>query len=245
MDFRYLHIYRDDSIPAENLVAISEGMRKIFSGLDVDVRDPFQQYWGISGFGQLREEAGISDIRQPLDKQVKQGDSVLYDGYFLQKHLGDAISEAELDASHVHAILTTMLACTFDEDDWRYHARTVICGTPSIISLAGIVEAPAKPREYYYLNRPGLFNHAMLKEKFAGRFIDYGDERIFTAALGYIVQAAFYFLADGRPFCADRNCMLYNSHWQEDMIRTLVEKAKLCAVHEAILNKFNARQDLL
>lgn len=247
MDLRYLHVYRESSIPAEQMVAISEGARTIFSSLEVDVRDPFQKYWGISGFQQLCEPAKIHDIHQPLYKQVKQqdADSLLYDGFFLQKRLGDWISEQERDVNHVHAILTDLLACTFDEDDWRYHARTVICGTPSIISLAGIVEAPAKPKEYYYLNRPDLLDAKMLKERFSGRFVDYGDARIFAAALGYLVQAAFYFITDGAPFCDDRTCRLYNSHWQEEMIRTLVEKSIFCPAHAEMLNKFNAGRQMI
>jgi hypothetical protein len=130
------------------------------------------------------------------------------------------------------------LACTFSEDDWRYHARTVVCGTPAIISTTGIVEAPAKPREFY----APFADRESLKRKFAGRFIDYGDATMIAdAAAGFALQALFFFVTDGEPFCDSDSCRLYNAHWQEDMIRTQVERPTICLKHRSIAKKFNAR----
>ena len=44
---------------------------------------------------------------------------------------------------------TNKLICTYDYNDYRYHGRAIICANPSIISTTGIIEAPAKPKEYY------------------------------------------------------------------------------------------------
>ena len=161
----------------------------------------------------------------------------LYDGFVLQRIFAEMIPAAEAD--HVHIIFTSLLTCTFSEDDWRYHGRTVICGTPSIVSTAGIMEAPAKPKEFYLAQLGGM-DFGSLKKRFAGKFIDYGDDMITDAAAIYALQALFFFVTDGEPFCEDKNCRLYNPHWQEELIH-LVKKGKLCSRHRKIANKFNRK----
>jgi hypothetical protein len=163
----------------------------------------------------------------------------LYDGYVLQRMFAEMIHGTETD--HVHILFTSLLACTFDEEGWRYHARTVVCGTPSIVSTSGIVEGPAKPKEFY-LAQLGAMAGMNLKKQFAGTFIDYGDNMMMTAAASvYALQALFFFVADGEPFCEDKNCRLYNAHWQEELIR-VIEKGAFCARHEKMANKFNNRR---
>jgi hypothetical protein len=201
----------------------------------IDVRKPFP----LPDIKRAR----ISDIKQPYERQPKEHQDFdlygrpvkLYDGFELQKMLANQISE---DA--VHVIFTDLLVCTFSEDDWRYHARTVICGAPSIISTTGIVEAPAKPKEFYTMLYGGR-DVESAKRKFAGRFIDYGDRRMAQAAAGCVLQALFFFLTDGEPFCESDSCRLYNAHWQEDLIRTQVENPVICARHMSIARKFNRR----
>ena len=91
-------------------------------------------------------------------------------------------------------------------------------GFPCIISIPGIVEAPAKPKDFY-ISRRGLVAAGMdrelveeeLKKKFAGRFIDHDDERMTEIAKGYVMQAFFYHLTF-EPFCQDKNCRLFNAH---------------------------------
>jgi hypothetical protein len=163
----------------------------------------------------------------------------LYDGHVLQRIFAESIPAKE--AGHAHVILTDLLTCTFDEDDWRYHGRAVICGSPSIVSTTGIVEAPAKPREFY-LAQFGITDVASLKKKFAGRFVDYGDPRMDEAAAAYALQALFFFVSNGEPFCDDKSCLLYNAHWQEELIG-MIEKWKLCSRHRQSANKFNKAID--
>jgi hypothetical protein len=107
--------------------------------------------------------------------------------------------------------------------------------------VTGIVEAPAKPREFYMAQQLGFADMEALKRKFAGRFIDYGDDRMTAAATGYVLQALFFFVNDGEPFCENDACRLFNSHWQEDLIRTQVESPTICSKHRALANKFNHR----
>lgn len=233
MDFSSVHLYPDPS----SSIDLAQAIRDVGKILDckMDVRKPFP----IPDVDRAR----ISDVKQPFERQPKEhkdfdlyGRPVkLYDGFELQQIFAKTIRE-----DGVHVIFTDLLACTFSEDDWRYHARTVICGTPSIISTTGIVEAPAKPREFYMMQYAG---HSVesLKRKFAGRFIDYGDDRMAQAAAGYVLQALFFFLTDGEPFCESDSCRLHNAHWQQDLLRTQVENPVICARHMSIARKFNRR----
>ncbi|AFU59102.1 hypothetical protein Ngar_c21720 [Candidatus Nitrososphaera gargensis Ga9.2] len=235
MNFRFIHVYSDDvSIDAK---AVAGEITKIFPSCKVDVRPAFK-------YDERRIElARIADIKQPFEKQPRQKTSdtammpPIYDGFALQRIFAETISAAEAD--HMHLIFTSLLACTFSEDDWRYHARTVICGSPSLISTAGIVEGPAKPREFYLAQLGGVAVDTNLKKRFAGRFIDYGDDKMMTAAAAiYTLQALFFFVTDGELFCKEKSCMLYNAHWQEELIY-LIEKGALCAHHRQMASKFN------
>jgi hypothetical protein len=140
------------------------------------------------------------------------------------------------------------LICTFSED-WRYHARTIVGGNPSIISTSGIVEAPAKPREWYIkqmqlptgdVDRVGDENDEILSFNEKEKYLDYGDYRINFAAVGYALQALFFFITEGNPFGNDINCRLYNAHWQEELIHSQIQSARLCNKHAELLRKFNA-----
>lgn len=229
MDFRSIHFYSHTAVDAGTA---SIEIAKVFPNCKGDVRPPFEYDGRI-------ENARISDTRQPFEKQPKHTDGImpLYDGFWLQRIFAETIPAAE--SAHVHIIFTGLLTCTFSEDDWRYHGRTVVCGTPSIISTAGIVEGPARPKEFYLAQFGGMADLGSIRKKFAGRFIDYGDDMM-AAATAYALQALFFFVADGEPFCDDRNCWLYNAHWQEELIH-MVEKGGLCSRHRQMANKFNRK----
>jgi len=185
------------------------------------------------------EQARITDLKHPYERQPREFSDIipLYDGFVLQRIFAETIPSEELD--HVHIIFTSLLECTFSEADWRYHARAVVCGTPSIISIPGIIEAPAKPREFYIFQL-GSMSDFSLKKRFGSGFMHYGDDRMTGAAIVYTMQALFFFVADGDPFCANKSCSLYNAHWQTELI-DIVEKGSLCDRHAKMANKFNNR----
>jgi hypothetical protein len=141
----------------------------------------------------------------------------------------------------LHIILTNRLTCTFDENDKRYHARAVICANPSIISTTGIIEAPAKPKEYYFevmkLRTQGL-DIESAKEKYKDKFLEYNDKRLTKVLEGYILQVIFYNIT-GESFCEDVECRLNNAHWQKDLLFSQLEINKLCKKHNEILANLN------
>ena len=76
-------------------------------------------------------------------------DVVMYDGFQIQNAISTTISQDYLIQNNLHIVFTNKLTCTYDNLDHRYHGRTVICSNPAIISTTGMIEAPAKSREYY------------------------------------------------------------------------------------------------
>ena len=241
MDYlRFIHINQTASAPALDAKLVAEEIDKIFPSCKIDIRPPLKYE------EKMIEQAKIADIKQPFENQPNQEQDgkmmmtiPLYDGFVMQKMFAEMIPTAEISLAHIHIIFTTILTCTFSEDDWRYHGRAVICGTPSIVSTTGIVEALAKPREFYLAQLLGGMaeDNDTLKKKFAGRFIDYHDEdKITAASINYALQAIFFFITSGEPFCNNKDCRLFNAHWQEDLIHT-IKKRTLCSYHRNLANK--------
>ena len=102
-------------------------------------------------------------------------------------------------------------------------------GTPSLISTSGLIEAPAKPREYYYV-RGRMVQSGMdiseLDSMYKGRFVEYDDPKITSILSSYALQVIFYELT-GNAFCDNPICCLSNSHWQEEVLKVQYQ-GKLC-----------------
>ena len=161
---------------------------------------------------------------------------IMYDGFHLQKIFADIIPEQEKAENVFHVCFTNKLTCTFDYNDYRYHGRALISANPSIISTTGIIEAPAKPREYYHdlmINFPLGVNVESIKQKYKGSYLEYKDPRLSKVIEGYLLQAIFYY-ETGQPFCEDLDCRLFNAHWQKDLLHSQIEIGKLCKQHQCI-----------
>ena len=163
----------------------------------------------------------------------------LYDGFWIQRSLYRLFSEKvskELNSQYIHIILTGRLFGTFE--DRRYHARVVLMGEPSLISTSGLIEAPAKPREYYYVKgRMIQSGHDVsgLDEMYKGRYVEYDDPKITSIIISYVLQVIFYVLT-GEAFCDNSKCCLSNSHWQEEVLNVQFE-GKLCDKCKTIVEK--------
>jgi hypothetical protein len=243
---RFIHIYQTASAPAPVAKVVVEEINKILPSYKIDIRPPFKYD------EEMIERAKIVDIKQPVEKQPNHEQDrkmmkmtiPMYDGFVMQKELAEMIPTVEISLDHIHIIFTSLLMCTFSEEDWRYHGRAVICGTPSIVSTTGIVEALAKPREFYLAQLLGGMaeDKDILKKKFSGRFIDYDEEdKITAASINYALQAIFFFITSGEPFCNNKDCRLFNAHWQEDLIHT-IKKRTLCSYHRNLANKLSKGQ---
>ena len=159
----------------------------------------------------------------------------LYDGFELQNIIADNISITD---NTLHIIFTNKLTATFDNDDFRYHARALISSNPTIISTTGIIEAPAKPKQYY-LDLMTNFSEVKIeeiKEKYKGKFLEYHDSRLNDITEGYVLQAIMYYTT-GDAFCENKECRLFNAHWQKDLFYSQVENKKLCDKHQEKLKE--------
>jgi len=174
-----------------------------------------------------------------LKKRIVETSGLLLNFVETQKAFQKTEYPKAEDAFHI--ILTDRLFATLGEDR-RLHIRASIYSNPSIISTSGIVEGPAKPKEYYIYKQKytqlGTWDmqEAGLKRRFKDRFIDYADKRINQVLKGYIAQGLFFYIT-GEPFCSRKACRLYNAHWQEDLIYSQIKQAKFCSRHKGILNE--------
>lgn len=195
-------------------------------------------------FGELKHFIGqtfgnVKVCVVKLEKKAVHVRGLLFDFIATQKAFEELKQSINKDACHI--IFTSRLFVTLDEQK-RPHIRAGIFGYPSVISTSGIVEGPAKPREYYLYkqkySRLGVWDiyQQKIKEKFKGRFIDYADTRLTEVIKGYIAQAIFFYII-GEPFCEKRNCRLFNAHWQEDLINAQIKKGSFCKEHRNILNE--------
>jgi hypothetical protein len=184
--------------------------------------------------GIIRENAGSS-------QEFRHSQLSLYDGLWLQRVFYNIMASKtpfEFNGSFIHVIFTSRLFVTFETK--RYHARVVLTGLPSLISTSGIVEAPARPKEYYWL-KAGFTQAGRdvdeLEQIYKGKFIEYDDPRLTSVLAPYVLQEVFYEMT-GNPFCDNPSCCLYNSHWQEEVLKAQIEQ-KLCDKHINIIRALN------
>jgi len=173
-----------------------------------------------------------------VEDAKKIEDVVMYDGFELQNIIRDITTKNDSEPNNLHIIFTNRLICTYDAADNRYHGRTVICSNPAIISTTGMIEAPARPREYYFevmkYKMKGL-DIQDVKKNYSGKFLDYHDKRLSKIAEGCLLQAVFYYMT-GDAFCDDLKCRLNNAHWQKDLLYSQLKIGKLCNKHQALLD---------
>ncbi len=264
----FIHLYSPEfSEKSEkfNLEEIGKYVKDMFPKMKVDLRGEFIKYHlfphsshsieeKISGMAESMAGIKIRDIKRkdfsfnPLPMEIKYEMSFItgksraigniYDGFKMSEVYRKIIGEGEKNMEHCHIIFTNRLFATWDEIDKRYHLRVSVYSVPSIISLSGIVEAPAKPREYYIELQMGIPRET-LKHIYKGRYIDYGDERMTDVMKGYVLQAII-FHSTGDAFCNDRDCRLFNAHWQEEIINSQLKgDYEVCPFHKKIIEKIN------
>lgn len=261
-----IHLYEDPSTKNLDLREIVSYLREKLGHVSIDLRGPFIRVssgeiedfaMGIAGT-KVRDLMNPDVQFEPLPGEVEferkllrdpslKFAGLLYDGVKLQAVLRELIPKEEFDIAHAHIAFTNRLFGTFDEGDRRYHARVSVYGFPSLISTTGIVEAPARPKEFYVMKQQyaalGGTDARLeeLKEKFRDRFIDYDDKRLTEVMKGYVMQAVFYHLKLD-PFCVDKRCRLWNAHWQEEMLEAQLSQPEFCEQHEREIAQF---KDLL
>ena len=223
-------------------------------GLSVEFRGDFLSYLSLvaeetAELESLLPRARVFDIEKPVDffkvpPEAEPFEKELYDAlwvqrifsrFFLRKHPG------ELAKNGFHAVITGRLLGTYGSR--RYHARVIISGFPSFVSTSGVVEAPARPREYYFLKAEFIRSGkdlSELDEAFRGKFVDYEDERITKITGPYVLQPLLHHFS-GKEFCENGKCALFNSHWQKEVLDTQYS-GFLCAECRSEIRKIAKRR---
>ncbi|HUU70095.1 MAG TPA: DUF6775 family putative metallopeptidase [Planctomycetota bacterium] len=171
-------------------------------------------------------------LTEPSDMRT----GIVYDGFAFSEIAAGLLGESVRRRSSLHIVFTDQLVGTLDPNDRRYHARTAVFSVPVVVSSAGLVQAPARPRGYYLakhaLRLAGKAEgaEALLGTQSAGRWLERGDPRMTDIAKGYAAQAAAFQLW-GHPFCGDPACRLFNAHRQDEMIRAQLGGPDFCEKH--------------
>ena len=163
--------------------------------------------------------------------------AALHEGFEFRKLIIENIPWDE-NKKTLHIIFTDKIICTFDENTARYHARVWIGPNPVIISTTGIIEAPAKPKQYYYdlMTNVSKKDINEIKGKYKGEFLEYHDIRTSSIIEGILLQIIAH-QETGEGFCNDVNCRLFNAHWQKELLFSQVENKKICKKHEKLFEE--------
>lgn len=247
-------LYDEPTVPEIQLEKLAEFLQKTFP-VKVELRKNILSY-STKDTAQKIAACKIFNLRRDFEKHIPTPEEIafeelniqdtsnteniiMYDGFHLHKVLTDLIPKDESRNNIFHVFFTNKLTCTYDYNDYRYHGRALIGANPSIISTTGIIEAPAKPREYYFelmKNFTQGVNVDFVKEKFKGTYLEYNDSRLSKIIEGYLLQAIFYY-ETGEPFCENKDCKLLNAHWQKDLIHSQLDFGKLCEHHQYVLEE--------
>ncbi len=158
----------------------------------------------------------------------------LYDGKRLLEAFHGPLPEEERspDAGPI-VILTDRMIGTFEGT--RYHVRFLTTGHPNIVSPPGLIDGPARAREYYMAKQMLGQDPEGIEGMGDDDHLTKDDDRVPTAIASAFLQVAKYHVT-GDPFCEDDGCRLSNPHWQADLLDTMAT-GRLCKEHEAWLHQ--------
>jgi hypothetical protein len=255
VNFSKIFLYDEPSVPEIELDSLAEFLGKTFCRMVEKRKSVFEnatkktaeELAAIRIFNYRQEfqrhEPTPEEIQfeiESFENSARNENVILYDGFEFQKIVTSLIPAVELTLGNFHLVFTNKLTCTFDPSDYRYHGRALIGANPSVISTTGMIEAPAKPRQYYLdlmANYGQGLNIDVIREKYRGQYLEHHDERLGKIAEGYSLQAIFYYIT-GEPFCDLSDCRLNNAHWQRDLLHSQLEFSKLCGRHNKILQEW-------
>jgi len=245
-------LYDEPTVPEIQLERLKKFLKETFS-IEIEIRENIFQYMN-ENISKKIAGCRIFDLKKPFEKHVPLAEDIqlemenkdmsekeemtLYDGFEFHSVITELIPINENKMNTLHIIFTNKLTCTFDENDFRYHARAIIGSNPTIISTTGIIEAPAKPKQYYLDLMTNFSENKVeeIKKKYKGKFLEYHDSRISEIAEGYLLQAITYY-ETGEAFCIHKDCRLFNAHWQKDLFFSQLENKRFCKKHEEILDE--------
>lgn len=165
----------------------------------------------------------------------------LYDGERVACAVFPLIPQKERGLDTLHIWATRRLLVTYSEDNLRYHARYAVFGYPTIFSVLGLSYAPAPSlqaslfaREAARAGMPAASIAAELDRVYPEEKIDIRHRATVSQALVSVALQAAAGLAEGKPFCLDPSCRLFNPHRKPEVVHSMLG-GTLCAHHAQLL----------
>jgi len=171
--------------------------------------------------------------RRVFSGETRANPGVVYDGNDLQRLAYANLTVEDRGTGNIHIWMTERLFATWEESDKRYHLRANVLGEPSIVSTSGMILAPAKDRNFYIARRLGV-KTLRPEDVCTEDFLRREDSRTTEVAKGLAMQAIFYNVF-GEGFCEEKNCRLFNAHWQKDLLNAQIGDSDFCKTHEKML----------
>ena len=242
-------LYRAPTTPAD-ADAIAEWLR---DRIDTEVRVRDRLLGSVADADALAEDLAAARVTDPYDRatgttlvgivryeeraldQPERAGGVVYDGCALQRALNARLPDDQ-GLDHLHVPLLDRVIGTWGAHDGRWHKRVAVLGQPSLLSVPGLYEAPAKPEAYYEAkSKHALLTgdappREVLEAEIEGDFLVADDPRTTDALKGYVL-AAVDFLETGTAFCADERCRLYDAHRQPGVVRAQLRDPAFCEDH--------------
>ena len=125
-------LYDEPTIPEIQLKRLEKFLIETFT-VQIEIRDNIFSGTSYKIFEKIARTR-IFDLKKPFEKQnkdtSKNEEMILYDGFEFHKIITELIPINENNRETLHIIFTNKLTCTFDENDFRYHARAIIGSNP-------------------------------------------------------------------------------------------------------------------
>ncbi len=250
---RAVYLYDDPDTAGLDIDYLAGYLAAEIPGLDVGVRTDFlthhferfpEDHRGTLEHELERQLSGAS-VSTIIDGAGLAGLEGLADDAFVGRYLQAAlrllIPEEEAGTERLHCVFVPQLLA--DVDDFGTGRIGVgVLGSPSLISTSGLIEAPRRPREYYFRRNHyamlGAAEHIdVLAEQFAESTVDYGDPRINELLKGYLLMAVIY-RATGDGPCPDPDCPLHAAETQQQLLQVHVgDTGRICSRHRAMLDE--------
>jgi hypothetical protein len=264
IELRSINLYAPEYAEDIDINSIKEFLEQHFPTVDISVRPPVLVAVKGKKLLEIADRLARARVKDPskemqtfepmygeidFERRASLGKArlggMIYDGLRLEDvYASILVDDTGLESANI--IFTQRLVTTFSRDDLRHHLRTVLCSFPSVVSIPGIVEAPAKPREFYLLKQEleasgaGSLVVGKLKASMNDMFLDYGDPRLNEALKGIVLQALVFHLTLD-PFCDKPNCRLFNAHWQQELIKSQIAGGGFCARHKKLIAKLREK----
>ena len=184
----------------------------------------------------------IPEDRGKLPEEPAEGLELgtIYEATGLQAALKLLLPQEESGSGDLHLVFSDHCIADWDTDLRRARLRIASLGQPTVISTCGLIEAPAKPKQYHFLRTQMAIlgadtDEVDIADQFSDRALGYGDPRLNEALKGYVLKAAFYRMFN-EATCRTRTCRLFDARTQEDVITAQIgRRPGLCEEYGRML----------